>query len=224
MKILDYMEIKFPTLELVPSLYHQWDVGIHLSLGEDIYQLKENDELNLERFRLVYEQTLTIFNELFEPSDDLFLVTNVYKHKTEEKSTRKLKVYQPSLKDKRYLTQIQVKTYPYPFDIEEAEQYEMQQFSLLCRRGDLRVNQLLKAASNEDFPLNPRFGGYSIDYPDIFFVNITKDIIFFVYDDRGCEVVALDAEQIRPLYEKYYNWVDEVDRKKIEQGLSESGS
>ncbi|MCM3725086.1 DUF3885 domain-containing protein [Neobacillus cucumis] len=219
MNIKDYLNERFSTLELVPSIYYQWDIGIHFSLAGEIYQFKKNDGLNLERFRLVYKQTSTLFNELFEQNDDLFLVTNVYKNKTKEKSTRKLKVYQPFLKCKCHLNGIQVKTYPYPFELDEAEEYEMQQFSLLCKRGDIRVNEILKAACNEDFPLKPKFGGYSIDYPDVFFVNIKKDIIFFVYDDRGCEVIAREAEQIRPLYEKYNDWVEEVDKKRIEQGL-----
>ena len=64
-----------------------------------------------------------------------------------------------------------------------------------------------------------RFGGYSIGYPDVFFVNVTKDIIFFIYDDRGCEVIARDVDRIRPLYVKYNDWVEEVDRKRIESGL-----
>lgn len=63
---MDYLNGRFPTVELVPSIYYQWDIGIHFSLGGEIYQFKENDELNLERFRLVYKQTSTIFNELFE--------------------------------------------------------------------------------------------------------------------------------------------------------------
>ena len=95
---MDYLKERFPTVELFPSIYYQWDIGIHFSLGAEIYQFKENDELNTERFRLVYKQTSTIFNELFEQNDDLFLVTNVYKHKMSEKRTRKLKVYQPFLK------------------------------------------------------------------------------------------------------------------------------
>ena len=95
----------------------------------------------------------------------------------------------------------------------------MQQFSLLCKPNDIRIDKLLKAASNEDFPLKPKFGGYAVHYPDVFFVNITKDIIFFIYDDRGCEVIARSAERLRPLYEKYYDWVEEVDRKRIEVGL-----
>ncbi|MED4648397.1 DUF3885 domain-containing protein [Bacillus inaquosorum] len=209
MKIKEYMEERFPSLELIPSIYNQWGIGIHFCLGENIYQIKENEELNYKRFQIVYEQISTIFNELFEQNDDIFLVTNMYKHKTKEKCIRKLKVYQPFLKCKNYLNQIQVKTFSYPFEIDKAEEYAMQQFSLLCKPRDLRVTELLKAASNEDFPLKPRFGGYSIDYPDVFFVNITKGIIFFIYDDRGCEVIALDFKRIRPLYEKYHNWVEE---------------
>ncbi|MEC1581886.1 DUF3885 domain-containing protein [Bacillus subtilis] len=208
MKIMEYMEERFQNLEFIPSIYNQWSIGIHFCLGENIYQLKEKEELNLKRFQVVYEQITIIFNELFEQNDDIFLVTNMYKHK-KEKSIRKLKVYQPFLKCKNHLNQILVKTYPYPFEIDKAEEYKMQQFSLLCKPRDLRVTELLKAASNEDFPLKPKFGGYSIDYPDVFFVNITKDIIFFIYDDCGCEVIALDFKRIRPLYEKYHDWVEE---------------
>ncbi|TDU12471.1 DUF3885 domain-containing protein [Bacillus subtilis] len=208
MNLIGYMEERFQNLEFIPSIYNQWGTGIHFCLGKNIYQLKENEELNLKRFQVVYEQITIIFNELFEQNDDIFLVTNMYKHK-KEKCIRKLKVYQPFLKCKNHLNQIMVKTYPYPFEINKAEEYEMQQFSLLCKPRDLRVTELLKAASNEDFPQKPKFGGYSIDYPDVFFVNITKDIIFFIYDDRGCEVIALDFKRIRHLYEKYHDWVEE---------------
>ncbi|MGZ4161093.1 MAG: DUF3885 domain-containing protein [Neobacillus sp.] len=219
MNIMDYLNNSFPTLKLVPSIYYQWNIGIHFSLGGEIYQFNQNDDINFDRFQLVNKQTSAIFNELCEQNDDLFLVTNVYKHKIKEKCTRKLKVYQPFLKCKNHLNRIQVKSYPYPFEMDDAEKYEMQQFSLLCKRGDLRVNELLKAASNEDFPLKPKFGGYSIGYPDVFYVNISKDIIFFVYDDRGCEVIAVEADRIRPLYEKFYDWVEDVDRERIDQGL-----
>jgi len=109
-----------------------------------------------------------------------------------------------------------VKTYPYPFEGEEAEEYEMQRFSLMCKRKDLHVPELLKAVCHEDFPMKPGFGRDAIDYPNVFFVNITKDIIFFIYDDHGCEVIALDADPIYQPYQKYQDWLDEMDRKRIE--------
>ena len=81
MNITEYLNKNFPSVKLVPSIYYQWNIGIHFSLGEEIYQFKENGKLNLERFRIVYEQTSTIFHELFEQNDDLFLVTNIYQQK-----------------------------------------------------------------------------------------------------------------------------------------------
>ncbi|MEK4712387.1 MULTISPECIES: DUF3885 domain-containing protein [Sporosarcina] len=219
MKIVDYLNEKFPTVVLVPSVYYQWDIGIHFSLGEGIYQFKENGELNLEMFSTAYKQTFKIFDELFDQNDDLILVTNNYKWKKQQQTT-KLKVYQPNLRDKNILKKLQSKTYPYPFEEDEKEDYEMQQFSLQCKVSDINLEGLLKASLNEDFPpMKPRFGCDSVYYPDVFFVNTTKDIIFFVYDDRGCEVIALTAEKLRPLYEKHYDWVDEVDRERIEKGL-----
>ena len=92
MNIVDYLNKSFPSVKLDPSIYYQWDIGIHFSLGKGIYQFNENDELNLELFRIVYKQVSTIFNELFEPNDDLFLVTNFYNYKAKLQKTRKLKV------------------------------------------------------------------------------------------------------------------------------------
>ncbi|WP_139891885.1 DUF3885 domain-containing protein [Bacillus sp. D386] len=219
MKVIDYLKEKFPSIELMPSIYNQWDIGIHFTLGGTNYQFKKNGELNCERFRLVYKQLDTIFNQLFEQYDDVFLVTNMYTYKTNVKHTRKLKVYEPFLKYRNSLNHIQVRTCPYPFELDE-EEYETQQFSLLCKTKDIRITELLKAATHEDFPLKPRFGGDAIHYPDVFLVNITKDLILFVYDDRGCEVVAIDAERLRPLYEQHKDWVEDVDRQKIERALN----
>jgi len=219
MNIEEYLNKNFPTVELVPSIYSQWDIGIHLSLGGGVYQFKENGELNSELFNTIYKQTLAIYNDLFDQDDNLILVTNIYSQKKRQQIQR-MKVYQPNLRDKNNLKKIKVETHPYPFEAEESAKYEMQQFSLNCKVSDIRVDGLLKSAINKDFPpLKPRFGADYVHYPDVFFVNVTKDIIFFVYDDRGCEVIARETDVLRPLYEKYFDWVEEVDREQIEKGL-----
>jgi hypothetical protein len=51
----------------------------------------------------------------------------------------------------------------------------------------------------------------------VFFINVTKNVIFFIYDDRGCEVIATNKETIYPLYEKYGDWIDEYSREEIDQ-------
>lgn len=46
-------------------------------------------------------------------------------------------------------------------------------------------------------------------------MNSTRNLIFYMYDDRECEVIASDIEMIRKLYTKYHNWVEEHYREEI---------
>lgn len=48
-----------------------------------------------------------------------------------------------------------------------------------------------------------------ISYADVFLINATKDIIMFMYDDRGSEVIKKNKETIRNLYEKYKEWISD---------------
>ncbi|WP_036132594.1 DUF3885 domain-containing protein [Lysinibacillus sphaericus] len=214
MDLDQYLNNAFPGLTLAPSLYHQWDIGIHFELGTGIYQFKDDGSLNLEMFDCVYNQALSIFNELFSDLDEIFLVTNVYQHRSDEIKKKRIKVYNRFLKNKNLKLHLRQETLPYVFDDEEADDYYTSRFSLKCCKHDFKYPLLIKAACNEDFPLKPKFGPVS-NYPDVFFINITKNVIFFIYDDRGCEVIATNNETIYPLYEKYGDWIDEYSREEI---------
>jgi hypothetical protein len=91
------------------------------------------------------------------------------------------------------------------------------QFVLQCKNNDIKYAQLLKAICYEDFPhpstilKNNQQSGYNI-----YFVNMTRKIIFHLYDDRGCDVLAADKETIRFLYEQYNGWILDYDRKEID--------
>lgn len=88
-----YLNKAFPGLTLTPSLYQQWDIGIHVEFGAGFYQLKDNGRLNLAMFNYVNHQALTIFNEIFSYSDEILLVTNVYQYKLAEGKKNRIKVY-----------------------------------------------------------------------------------------------------------------------------------
>lgn len=214
MQLSEYLNKNFPGLVLRPSLYYQWKNSIHFELAKGLYQIKSNsDELNPHYFNTVYYQATTLFNKLFSDGDQLYLVTNIYQYKNNNKTSRKkMKVYHHYVKNKNLRYRLKQTRLPYMFDDEEdAVEKCTSQFSLYCHKQDLRYELLIKAICNQDFhELQPRlhnpFGLYE---PDIFFINTTKDIIFYIYDDRGCEVIAKDIETIRPLYEKYIDWVDE---------------
>lgn len=222
MNVRDYINSHFPGLVLKPSLYHQWEQSIHFELGKELYQFKSGtDELNAEYFDQVYQQILSLFHEIFLPNDTIFLVTNIYQNNHYvRKSRRKMKVYHHYIKANHVRAQLKQEDLPYMFDDEEdVEDNCTSQFSLRCRKQDIRFHLLLKAITHQDFqPLKPRIHNpYGLYEPDVFFVNVTRNIIFYIYDDRGCEVIAKDLETLRSLYEKYGDWIDEYDREEIVQ-------
>ena len=218
MELKDYLNRVFPELILKPSLYNQWAIGIHFEFSKGIYPFKDDGKLNRKMFELTYIQALSIFNDLFQEKDNIFLVTNVYHHKACMHRKNRIKVYDRYIKRKEAKYLIKLETLPYLFDDEEDfDQYDTSRFSLRCRKQDMKYSLIIQAACNEDFPnLKPRFGRKCCSYyPDVFFVNTTKNVIFYIYDDRGCEVIATDKEVIRSLFDKYHDWIAEYNREEI---------
>src|SRR5690606_22535746 len=82
MELNTYIDNVFPGLTLKPSLYYQWEIGIHFELAKGLYQFLDDGSYNMEMFHRAYEQTTAIFESLFADEDDIFLVTNVYRYKS----------------------------------------------------------------------------------------------------------------------------------------------
>lgn len=222
MELQEYINTTFPGLVLRPSLYYQWNKGIHFDLAKDCYQFKdETDELDPKYFNTVYEQATLLFNDLFSDEDKIILVTNLYQYKNYiRKSKRKMKVYSHYIKNKDIRFRLKQEILPYMFeDEEEMDKKCSAQFSLKCRKQDIHYSLLIKAICNKDFPsLKPRLHNpYRLYDPDVFFINITKNVIFYIYDDRGCEVIVSDMEKIRSIYKKYADWIDDYARNGIDQ-------
>ncbi|MFA9560159.1 DUF3885 domain-containing protein [Evansella sp. AB-rgal1] len=201
MELNEYLHTHFPGLCLRPSIYHQWETGIHIELGEGMYQFSDSFQLNLAMFDRVYRQVLSTFHSLFSEQDDILLVTNVY-HRAgdEKKKIRATKVYDRYLKNRDVRFQLRRETLPFVFDEEEGDRFYTSRFYLKCKKRDIHSLLLLKAICNEDFSLHPKLGGqYGSYYPDVFFINTITNVIFFIYDDRGCEVIAKEKEAIMQL-------------------------
>ena len=208
MQLRDYIKTNFAGLVLKPSLYYQWNHSIHFDLAKGLYQLQDDtDKLNPDYFNTVYNQAISLYNDLFSDEDTILLVTNVYQHKDYiKRSKRKIKVYSHFIKSKDVRFSLKQETLPYMFDDEEeAGDYCTSQFSLECYKRDFSYRLLMKAICNQDFPsLKPRLSNpYYRNDPDIFFINVTKNVILYIYDDRGAEVIASDLETIRLIYEKF---------------------
>ncbi|HDR7362059.1 TPA: DUF3885 domain-containing protein, partial [Bacillus toyonensis] len=134
------------------------------------------------------------------------------------KTPQKINIYNKYIKKRDLKFRIRQETLPFLFEDEEADLYCTSQFSLKCLAEDIKYELLIQAVNHEDFPdLYPRFGRKKeVSYPDVFLINATKDIVMFIYDDRGCEVIAKNKEIIRGLYEKYKEWIPVYERESID--------
>ncbi|MGE7881550.1 DUF3885 domain-containing protein [Bacillus sp. NPDC094077] len=220
MQLKEYMNQIFPGVTLVPYIYSQWENHLHFDFGKDKYHFKERtDEYNMDYFYQLYKYNKEVFHDIFSKKDTVFLVTNVYRFKKENiKNSQKINVYNRFIKKRALKFHIRQETVPFLFEDEEAELYCTYQFALKCLAEDINYVPLIQATNHEDFPgLYPRFGRKKeISYPDVFLINATKDTVMFIYDDRGCEVIAKNKEIIRDLYEKYKEWIPDYERESID--------
>ncbi|MDI7744194.1 DUF3885 domain-containing protein [Lysinibacillus fusiformis] len=204
MELRGIMDKHYNGLSLTPDFYHQWNMGIHLELGNDIYQFKDNNCLNMDMFHTVYKQVLSdIVPLLFKKTDDVLVVVNSYPDETS-------KVVYPNF-FKRYVKEQKLK---YSLHLQEFQwQFDednlfVQQIILFCKVSELKLEHLLKTIIHEDFQhLQPRLRkNHCLYAPDVFLINVNTKCIFHLYDDRGCEIINADQELHVRLLETFSGW------------------
>jgi hypothetical protein len=127
---------------------------------------------------------------------------------------RKLGNFPPYV-EKPLLYRLNHQIKPYTFlEDDEEEQYKTHRFTLKCKTNDFKYVSLLKAVCNQDLGIGPSM------FNRVYFINIHKETIFHVYDDRGCDVLATAPDIIRDIYKRYNNWILDYDKPVIDKIFS----
>lgn len=154
---------------------------------------------------------------MFDERDEILLVTDVLTTRDNHFLQRKpLNVYMKYIKDKDLIYKLQHQLLV-RFLEDETDQMVIHRFMIKCKKDRIGYVPLLKAICYEDFThpstilKNNQESGY-----EIYIVNLTKKIIFHLYDDRGCDILAADKEDIRNLYDEFNEWILDYDRKRID--------
>jgi len=207
MKIMELLDEHYKGLLLTPDIYHSLDLGIHIELGEDTYQINDDGKLNMNRFHTVYRQVTEIFPLLFKKNDDVIVVVNSYP--SEINKTVYPNFFQRYVKVQQRKYSLRMHEFIWQFDEDDVC---VQQMELFCKVSELKLEYLLKTLIHEDFgSLNPRLRKkYCIYAPDIFFVNVRTKCIFHIYDDRGCEIMNTDVKLHKELVEYFKEWEIQV--------------
>ncbi|MDT9025838.1 MULTISPECIES: DUF3885 domain-containing protein [Rossellomorea] len=213
-KLYPFMQNHFDGLVLRPSLFYSSKYGLRFEIS-----IPGVNHLNKRNLKQIKDRTTRLFDQVFKDSDDILLITDVHTMKDDRfLENRPTKVYQKYVrrKDTRY------KLFYELFHIkEEDENMVTHRFILPCQKHDIRYQPLLMAISCEDFPHPTQLlKGSQHAGIDIYFVNVTRKMIFHLYDDRGCDIIASDKEDLRSLYRECNNWILDYDRVQIDDMMN----
>jgi hypothetical protein len=212
MKVNEFMNETFPTLELKPPLFYSWDIGIRFELG--VEWKREYDFPNNPYLLGCYHRAITLFEALHSPTDDILVVLDINHFEKRKNLRRKLRNFSPYV-EKPLLYQVKHHPIPYLFpEDDDHGTYKTHRFTLLCKTNDIKYKSLLKAICNQDLAIRPRL------FHRVYFIHIKKKTIFHVYDDRGCDVLATSPETIRNLYKTYNDWILDYDKPQIDKIFS----
>ncbi len=210
MRLREYMLETFPNLELRPPLFYNGDIGIRFKLGVN-YDCTNIYE-NCPYLEGVYNRAITLFQSLHSKTDDIYIVVDVNDFADGETFKHKLNIFSKYVKEKSDLFKLQKNTIPYVFpEDDEDGLYKTHRFTLKCKVSDLKYIPMLKAICNQDMGIKPRI------FHMVYFINVNKNTIFHIYDDRGCDVLATSPNTIRDMYHTYNDWILDYDRNKIDK-------
>lgn len=215
MQINRYMDKIFPNLELKPPLFYSWKIGIRFKLGVNYNPIHIYE--NCPYLLGVYERAITLFHALHSTDDDMVIVIDVEDFAEDETVKRKLNVLSKFVKEKSVLYRLTQHTLPYLNHEEDDDgAYPIRRFLLNCKPTEIRYIPMIKAICNQDMGIKPSL------YHRVYFINKSKNTIFHIYDDRGCDLLAASTEAVRGIYNQYNEWILDYDRNQIDKVFNEN--
>jgi hypothetical protein len=198
MKLERYLQTEFQNVTLFEDSFVGKELSIRLELEKNLYQLKDgSDDINFDYFHSVYEKSIALFEDIFREEEQFYLVTHVRSELNFAQKTATKVFHHLKHKNDKYKMEYKKKV------INEEEKI-IQYAVLLPSKDALDYRMLIKAICNQDFKdLQPRLRHKYTYYPEVFFVNVDRNIILNIFDDRGCFVLFSDEGELNDFRNVY---------------------
>ncbi|MCM3782178.1 DUF3885 domain-containing protein [Neobacillus mesonae] len=146
-----------------------------------------------------------VYRSIFNSEDDVLFI-----HRS---SCGKDEVHVNHIRLKRFfktkVKKMRLCILPYEYD-ESDDDLNTKESTVEVKAKEIRMPYVLECIVNSDFMRKPMPGGR------IYLYNKTKDIMFNMYDDRGCDILSSDKETLLPFYHCYRNWILDYNRYEID--------
>lgn len=202
-ELLEYLEGKFP------DFGHE--IHVRFELGEPFSNGTE------ERLKQVYHRVTSIFESVFSGQDSIYMLIKDWEQ-TDSMfgNTTPNYLYEllnNQLIESEILTEV----------IEDEDvagnpvstEVKVRQSVLLTTIGKIDYKRIFEGIANYEQGREP-----SIDQR-VYFIDKNRDIIFNMYDDRGCIIFSDSTQKIRYLYELYNDWIVDYWRSHIDKLFKE---
>lgn len=181
-------------------IFYNAPVAIRFEIGgeADVYVKKglmRKLHPNPQYVKPACERACTIFKSF--PQQDWLLRIDVYDQREIEKVTNRLQLGKPQ----------EIVKKEYVLDEDDFTHYELY--------WDLNevawtIEKIVKEVVLADI------GGLNCFASAVYLVHTEKQVLYYLYDDRGLDVVAKDIDTLRPIYDTYKAWILEYDREEID--------
>ena len=208
MQLPDYMQTRFPGLQLSPALFYSWTIGVRFELNPD--RPYEHRDTILDRATILYES-------VFQQGDIGFLVSGhdveftVRGGRVGKLPKFRNSVFTLSRKEHLGLHGVAGRQRVTAYDDANTRTIGTFRWTRIEPRR-IGYKRILEAIMHRDFPpKRPRVNDY------VYFVNQSRNMILHMYDDRGLDVIALQIDDLRPIYHLHKDWILRYDREAIEE-------
>jgi hypothetical protein len=212
MNLRAYLDEHFPRLVLEPTLFHCWPTSLRFELGDPEH--KEPHKRDPAYFDPLHRRARALYEAAFAATDSCILSSVEYRcSKLGRRACHFATVFDEARERNLGIGRPSGRAWVPSGNPECKVRYVWAEVS--PRRID--YDYLLRRFARTDFPLAG--GGFA---GTVYFINLTRNLIFHMYDDRGLDLSATKRETLKPLYDSHNSWLLDWNRERMEQMFSYS--
>lgn len=196
-------------ISLPYPLFYKFPAGIRFEMGD------ENEDDDDRYIKGAKSRALSIFNELFDKDDEIYLVVDSCEKYSDLYWSRPFNNISLVRKfiskiDDEYCYEKLVATYE-----DDEEEYPYDRYIIKTSRKSIDADKLILEIVESDLK------GKSSLVNNVFLVNKNSGILYFLYDDRGLDIAANDKQKLKDIYIKFNDWILDYHRERIYKMFSE---
>lgn len=201
----DFYENNFGNIVLSPPVFYNFPVGLRFEMGDEKLE-DENEYIECAKSR-----ALSIFNELFGENEKLYLVVDSYEKYRDfydEEPVDNISIIKELVSkiDNEYCYEKLVQRYD-----DNENQYPYSRYVIEASKSSIDVDKLILKIVESELKRNSALSN------SVFFISQSSGMLYFLYDDRGLDVVGNDRQKLKDIYTKFSDWILDSCTENVEK-------